>query len=380
MNFSRKDYLKNVKKVVVKVGTSTLTHSTGLLNLRRIENLARQISDMHNQGIQVVLVSSGAIGSGIGKLNLKNRPKTIPEKQAAAAVGQVTLMHMYGKLFSEYNKIISQILLTKRDISYRPSFLNARNSILTLLNLGVIPIVNENDAVVVDEIKVGDNDTLSALVSNLVDADLLIILSDIDGFYDADPRTNKNAKLIHYINEINEDIRAVAGGAGTNLGTGGMSTKINAAEIAMSSGSAMVIVNGSTPNVINDVLDGKDVGTFFSPNKEPLNSRKCWISYSTQTKGNLKIDSGAVEALTKNNTSLLPSGIISIEGLFEAGDIVSIVDSSNIEIARGITNYNSHEINLIKGFNTSNIEEKLGYKTYNTVVHVDNMVIKNNCL
>ena len=260
---NRKEYLKDVTKIVVKVGTSTLTHSTGLLNLKRIENLIRQLADIHNGGIQVVLVSSGAIGAGMGRLGLKVRPKTIREKQATAAVGQGILIHMYEKFFSEYGKTIAQILLTKEDIVDKKRYLNARNVFLTLLSQGVIPVVNENDAVAIDEIKVGDNDTLAAMVTSLIDADLLIILSDIDGLYDSNPRTNPEAKIIYNVKKITDEIKASAKGAGSSLGTGGMATKIKAAEIVVAGNASMIIAEGSMPNVINDILEGKEIGTLF---------------------------------------------------------------------------------------------------------------------
>ncbi|SHJ89768.1 glutamate 5-kinase [Paramaledivibacter caminithermalis] len=381
MKICRSRYLKDIKRIVVKVGTSTLTHPTGLLDLNRIESIVRQLTNIHNQGIEIVLVSSGAIGAGMGKLGLEERPKTIPEKQAAAAVGQGVLLHMYEKLFSEYGKTVAQILLTKEDILNRKRFLNARNTFFTLFNQGVIPIVNENDAVVVDEIKFGDNDTLSAMVTSLVEADFLILLSDIDGLYDSNPKENPDAKLISYVDNISDEIKEAAGGAGTSFGTGGMITKIKAAEIAVSAGSSMIIVNGSSPNIINEIVEGKDIGTFFMAYEKPLKSRKCWIAYNTLIKGQITIDDGAVEALTQNRKSLLPAGIVSVDGLFEKGDIVSIVDRSGVEVARGITNYNSAEINLIKGNKTSNIEKKIDYKTYDEVIHANNMVItnKDNC-
>lgn len=374
---NRDKYIKNVKRIVVKIGTSTLTHPTGLLNLNRIESIVRQLADINNKGIEVALVTSGAIGAGMGKLGLKARPKTIPEKQAAAAVGQGVLLHMYEKIFSEYGKTAAQILLTKEDILNRKRFLNARNTFFTLFNQGVIPIVNENDAVAVDEIKFGDNDTLSAMVTSLVEADLLILLSDIEGLYDSNPKENKDAKLISHVIDISDGIKEAAGGAGTSFGTGGMITKISAAEIAVKAGSSMIIVNGAAKNIISEVLECKDIGTFFEADKNPLQGRKCWISYNTLIKGKIEIDHGAVEAVVRYRKSLLPAGILSIDGVFEKGDIVSIVNASGDELARGITNYNSAEIDLIKGNQTSNIEDKLDYKSYDEVIHANNLVITN---
>jgi len=267
---SRKEYLKDVTRIVVKVGTSTLTHSTGLLNLKRIEKIVRQLADVHNQGIEIVLVTSGAIGAGMGKLGLKARPKTMPEKQAAAAVGQGTLIHMYEKFFSEYGKTIAQILLTKEDIVDEERYSNARNTFFMLLSQGVIPIVNENDAVVTDEIRVGDNDTLSAMVTNLIEADLLIILSDIDGLYDSNPRTNPDAKIIYNVTKITDEIKTFAEGAGSSLGTGGMATKIKAAEIVVTENASMIIAEGSEPNIISDILEGREIGTLFERNTKVM--------------------------------------------------------------------------------------------------------------
>lgn len=263
MDISRKNFTDDIKRIVIKVGTSTLTHSTGLLNIKSLENLVKQISDIHNRGIEVVLVTSGAIGAGAGKLGLKEKPKTIPEKQAAAAVGQGVLMHAYEKLFSEYGKTVGQILLTKEDINKRSRYLNARNTFFALFKHGSIPIVNENDAIVVDEIKFGDNDTLSAMVAVLTKADLLIILSDIDGLYDSNPCTNPDAKLISHVKSITKEIEDSAGDAGSKLGTGGMITKIMAAKIAVSGGTHMIIADGSEKDILYSILEGKECGTLF---------------------------------------------------------------------------------------------------------------------
>lgn len=257
--------LKNVKRVVVKVGTSTLTHATGHMNFNQIDLLARQLSDVQNQGFEVVLVTSGAIGAGVGKLNLKEKPKTIPEKQAAAAVGQGVLMHLYEKFFSEYGKIIGQILVTNNDFQDAKRRQHARDAFETLLEMKVIPIVNENDAVVVDEIKVGDNDTLSALVCSNIEADLLVLLSDIDGLFSDDPRVNEDARLIQTVTYIDDNLKAVAKGAGSEFGTGGMATKIRAAEIACAGGAYMIIANGSTDKVLNRIMAGEWIGTLFLP-------------------------------------------------------------------------------------------------------------------
>lgn len=260
-----KELLKNVHRIVIKVGTSTLTYENGLLNFQRIESLVRQIADIHNRGYEVILVSSGAIGAGMGKLGLKNRPKTIPEKQAAAAIGQGFLMQMYEKFFSEYGQIVAQILITKDDMEDTKRVKNAKNTFDKLIEQRVIPIVNENDAIATEEIKFGDNDTLSAVVSKLTSADLLILLSDIDGMYDCNPNNNPNAKLISHIKEITPQIENAADDSDSSLGTGGMITKLNAGKIVTSYGAAMFIVNGGTKNIIQSVIDGDEVGTLFTP-------------------------------------------------------------------------------------------------------------------
>lgn len=261
----REQYLNNVHKLVIKVGSSSLTHPNGLLNFYKIEHIVRQIADLHNQGVKVVLVTSGAVGAGIGKLRLKEKPKTIPEKQAAAAVGQGVLMHTYEKLFAEYGQIVGQILITREDLSSKKRLLNAQNTFSALLDSGVIPIVNENDATIVDELKFGDNDTLSARVSCLIKADLLILLSDIDGLYDSNPNTNENAVLINTVEKITDKIKKSAGGAGTKLGTGGMTTKIRAASITTENGISMVIANGEKQEVIRNILNFENEGTLFIP-------------------------------------------------------------------------------------------------------------------
>lgn len=371
----RKNYLNQVKRVVVKVGSSTLTHSSGRMNLQRMEGLVRQLADLHNRGLQVILVTSGAVGAGIGKLGLKRRPRTIPEKQAAAAVGQGILLHLYEKLFAEYGQTVAQILLTREDMAHRTRFLNARNALFTLLDLEVIPIINENDAVAVEEIKFGDNDTLSALVASLVEADLLILLSDIAGLYEADPRSHPSARLLNWVEEITPEIEAMAGGAGTSLGTGGMATKIQAARIAVSSGTAMVIADGSRPGVIQSILAGEEVGTWFKPQDHPLQARKRWIAFSPGIKGRLLVDEGAVRALVKGRKSLLASGLLAVEGNFTEGQVVTVADREGREVARGLVNYSAAELEQIKGLKTEAIEKVLGHKNYDEVIHRDNLVV-----
>lgn len=368
--------LTDLNRVVIKVGTSSLTHQTGKLNLLKLEKLTREMADLHNRGTEVILVSSGAIGAGIGKMGFKEKPKTIPEKQAAASVGQGILLHMYEKLFGEYGQIVSQVLLTREDLAVRKRYLNARNALLTLLRWGAIPIVNENDTLAVEEICFGDNDTLAALVAGLVDADLLIILSDIDGLYSGDPRKDSDAKLIKVINEVTPDIIKLAGGAGSSFGTGGMMTKIHAAKITMNSGIPMIIANSSKDGILPTILNGEIPGTLFTPKETRLHSRKRWIAYGSDISGELFVDKGAAKAIVSQGKSLLPIGVKSVGGDFEMGNVVSIKGLDEQEIARGIVNYSAEEIEKIKGYNTQDLSKILGYKGFDEVIHRDNLAVK----
>ena len=375
----RTDYQALVQKanrIVVKVGTSTLTHTTGKLNLERIEHLVRELTDLRYQGKEVVLVSSGAIGAGMGKLNLDKRPKTIPEKQAVAAIGQGILMQLYEKLFSEYGQIVAQLLLTKSDMDDRRRFLNARNTLVTLLRLGVIPIINENDTVAVEEIRFGDNDTLAALVGTLVDADLLILLSDIDGLYTADPRKHPEAKLIGVVEAIDADVEGAAGDVGSKFGSGGMATKVSAARIATQAGMPMVIANGGEDNIIRRLVHGEPLGALFLARELKPHLRKSWIAFGSKVEGVVTVDDGAKLALVDKGKSLLPSGIIAVAGNFHSGEVVSIVDSQGREFARGITNYDQTELERIKGVKCKDICGILGYKDYDEAIHRDNLSLR----
>lgn len=363
----------NAQKIVIKVGTSTLTYKNGKLNLEQIERLVRQLSDLRNQGKDVVLVSSGAVGAGMGKLNLEERPKTIPEKQAVAAVGQGILLHIYEKIFAEYGQATAQLLLTKADLEHRQRFLNARNTLLTLLRLGVIPIVNENDTVAFDEFKFGDNDTLAALVGTLFDADLIILLTDIDGFYDGDPRKNPEAKRISVVETIDEKIESLAGSVGSKFGSGGMITKISAANIAVNAGIPMMIAHGAEEHILRRLMAGEDVGTLFLPVEMKPHLRKKWIAFGSHVDGKVTVDDGAKQALIHKGKSLLPSGIVAVEGKFAAGDVVGIVDLHGKEFARGISNYGELDLQRIKGQKSKDICSILGYKDFDEAIHRDNL-------
>lgn len=370
-----REALAESKRLVVKVGTSTLTHHTGKLNLERMERLVRELADQVNAGRQVILVTSGAVGAGMGRLGLKGRPRTLPEKQAAAAVGQGMLMHMYEKFFAEYGLTVAQVLLTKDDLAERRRYLNARHTLGTLLRLGVLPIVNENDTVAVEEIRVGDNDTLSALVAGLVDADVLILLTDSQGLYTADPRSCPEARLIPVVEEITPEVEGLAGGSRGTWATGGMVTKLQAARLATNFGIPVIIASGLLPGQVAAILRGEEIGTLFLPREHKAPGRKKWLAYGPVVQGKIWVDAGAARAILQSGKSLLPSGITGVEGEFEQGSLVSLVDPAGREIARGMTNYAAEEIRRIQGKKTSEILAILGHKDYDEVVHRDNLIV-----
>jgi len=366
------------KRIVIKVGTSTLTDDNHRLAPDKVKKLAREIVELRRRGKEVILVSSGAIGAGIGKLNLKQRPRDIKLLQATAAVGQSILMSTYDRYFSAYGQTIAQLLLTHADFLSRQRYLNLRNTLLTLLKSGVIPIVNENDTTAVDEIKVGDNDNLSALVASNLEADLLIILTDTDGLFTRDPRRSERAELIPVVRDITPEIERIAdtGEKTKTSSVGGMKTKIQAAKLAMNAGIPVVIANGAEEDILLRIVEGEPVGTRFLPRKsDRMNDREHWIRFVSPPRGRIKVDEGAKAALVAKGSSLLPSGIIGVEGVFMPGDTVSIIDSRDIEFARGITNYSSVDIEKIKGLHTGDIERVLGHKEYDEVVYRGNLYL-----
>lgn len=371
----KRNEIKNAVRVVIKIGTSTLTYNNGKLNLFRIEKLVRELADLANQGKEIILVTSGAVGAGLDRLGSTERPKTIPEKQAVAAIGQGILMHMYEKLFAEYGQIVAQVLLTRENSVKHKLYINSRNTLLTLLKMGVIPVINENDAIAIDELKIGDNDTLSATVATIVDADLLIILSDIEGVFTANPQNDPTAQLIEEITDITPEIEELAGGAGSKLGTGGMYTKIQAAKIAVNAGVTMVIASGALEGVVRNILSGENIGTIFPAKEQHLQVRKSWLAFGAMIKGELVVDEGCEKALITEGSSLLSVGIVEVKGTFDQGNSVRILSKQGREIARGLANYNSEEIKKICGKNTNNISKILGSKLYDEVIHRDNMVI-----
>ena len=365
--------LAHVRRVVIKIGSGVISGDNGL-DGAQIEGLCQDIVELRRRGLEVVLVSSGAVAAGKGDLGISGRPQTIPLKQAAAAIGQSHLMHTYKDALRPHGITVAQVLLTRDDLANRRRYLNARNTLMTLLEHGILPIINENDTVVVDEIRFGDNDNLSAMVTNLVEAQLLAILSDVDGLYDCDPRHNPQARLITEVERISEEIEAMAGGEGSSLGTGGMATKIKAAKRATLFGAGTAIINGRTPHSLQFLFDGHELGTYFLPARDPITARKHWIAFTKKPRGKLLLDNGARTAIIDGGKSLLPSGLRAIDGEFDRGDAVRLCTLDGQEFAKGVTNYSALELQRIMGCKTNEIETILGYKYGDEVVHRDNLV------
>jgi glutamate 5-kinase len=366
------------RRIVVKLGTNLLTGGTGRLDVKIIADLVKQVAELHSKGHEIILVSSGAVAAGRERLGIKNKLKDIPFKQVMASVGQNRLMHLYDELFSIFGITVSQALLTRSDLMDRSQYLNARNTLLALIGLKVICIVNENDVVCTDELgelKFGDNDNLSAMVANLVDADLLILLSDVKGLYSTNPQQDKQARLIPVVEKIDESTTKMAGGAGSARGTGGMVTKIEAARLATSSGVPVIITLGTLSNVLVKASSGKSVGTLFMARENKIESRQRWLLSGLSSKGRLLIDKGAVTALRRSGKSLLPAGIIDVTGNFKRGDVVDIIDSSGKKAGSGITNYSARDLRRIKGIQSSKIADTLGYEYGDEVIHCDNMAL-----
>ncbi|MDM8000986.1 MAG: glutamate 5-kinase [Dehalococcoidia bacterium] len=366
------------QRLVIKLGTNLLTGGTGSLDIPTMSGLVDQVAQLHREGREIVLVSSGAIAAGRDKLAADRDRRDIPFRQILAAVGQGRLMRTYEDLFDRHGIVVAQALLTKRELSHRAGYLNARNTIMSLLSLRVVPIINENDVVATDEIKeekFGDNDNLSAMVANLLDADLLILLSDVPGLYTADPRKNPDAQLIPVVEKIDASIESMAGGAGTSRGTGGMATKIEAAKLATRSGIAVVITEGSIPNVITRLAEGESIGTLFLPTATRVESRQRWMISRLASRGKIVIDDGAAAALRKRKGSLLPAGIRDTEKEFRRGDMVDIVDQQGNRVACGMSNYSAAEIQIIKGAQSRQIMSLLGYEYGAEVVHRNNLVV-----
>ncbi|MDR3686096.1 MAG: glutamate 5-kinase [Coriobacteriia bacterium] len=363
------------QRIVIKVGSSTLTGEGGGIDREFVSTLVEQIADVVGAGAQVVLVSSGAIAAGLDRLDLAERPTDMPSLQAAASVGQVVLAETYQTLFASHGITVGQVLLTRHDTGHRESFLHARDTFERLLSLGAVPVVNENDTVAVDEIRFGDNDSLAALVATMVSANLVLLLSDIAGLYDADPRVSAEAKLLEHVEELTDDLVAAAGGSGSDVGSGGMATKLDAANMLMKAGIPMVICDGRRADVIADAVAGRPVGTLFAGGDATLSARKLWIALGRNPAGEIVIDDGARDALVKRNTSLLPAGVVGVSGPFAAGDAVVLRDRSGTIVARGLTELSSADLETVKGLKSSQIAEVCPAVAGKEVVHRDHLVV-----
>ncbi|QEL16981.1 glutamate 5-kinase [Limnoglobus roseus] len=361
--------------VVVKVGTNVLTNATGELDRRRIESLAEQISRIRAAGHRIALVSSGAIGAGVGKLGLGKRPTDLPHLQACAAVGQSALMQLYQEALNPYRIHAAQILLTASDFDSRVRYLNMRNTISTLFEFNALPIINENDTVSIAEIKFGDNDQLAAMVANLLHAPLLVLLTNVDGLYSGDPRSDANARLQATVPHIDAAVTGMAGTSKSSLGTGGMKSKLKAARLATAAGGAVIMANGSIDGILDQIFRAEAVGTLFLPHGESIPAWKRWLGFTAQSKGQLVVDAGAAGAICQRGTSLLPVGVRDVQGDYGKGDVVTICDSGGKEIARGLTNYTAADTRRIMGRATDQIIQQIGNIPYVELVHRDNLVV-----
>ncbi len=362
------------KRVVIKVGSNVLTQDNGL-NIEAIGAISSQISTLIDGGREVLLVSSGALAAGVKKLGLRRRPDAIPRRQAAAAVGQAGLILEYETAFERHGKQVAQVLLTGDGLTHRKRYLNARNTLHTLLAWGVVPVINENDTVSADEIRFGDNDNLAAMITLLMDADLLINLTDIDGLYDRDPRIHSDAARIETVTTIHREIERAAGGIAGALGTGGMLSKIKAARKLTTAGVPMIIAGGKIPDIVGRLFAGEQLGTVFLPQRGKMANRKCWIGFTLTPKGTLRIDDGAARAILTGGKSLLPSGIVEVEGEFGVGAPVAFKNGGDVILGMGLVNYSAAEIRRIMGLRTGEIRKRLGHKPYDEVIHRDNLTV-----
>jgi len=373
----RKTIFDRCRRLIIKVGSAVLTGPRGL-NLVMIHRLSDQISELKEEGLEIVIVTSGAVASGVRKVGLTERPRTIPQKQAAAAVGQGFLMEAWEGAFNKYELLVAQILLTTEDLAHRHRYLNARNTLETLLDWGILPIINENDTVVVEEIKFGDNDRLSAMIAGLIGADLVINLTDTEGLYECDPRVDASANLIPIVHGVDAKLLACAGSAPGSVGTGGMLTKINAAKKCLASGIPMIIAPGKERDVILRLFNGEMLGTLFVPQKRIYQGKKLWLANLPKPAGDIILDKGAVRALKEHGKSLLPIGIAKVRGSFGVGAPVRCLDEAEDIVGIGLSNYKSTEIELIKGHHTEDIENIIGYKHSDEVIHRNNFVLTGN--
>ena len=372
----RQEIFATANRIVVKVGTRVLTHAGGRLNEERIASLAEELNAISSQGRHVVLVSSGAVGAGMSQMGLKRRPTDLAQLQAVAAIGQTNLIETYDRTFRKHGRHAAQVLLTAEDISHRTRYLNVRNTLLSLLDFGAVPIINENDTVAVDELMTtfGDNDRLAALVTNLLRAQLLVILSDVDGLFDGDPAA-PHSKLISTVPRLDDSVRALVRDKKTGLSKGGMASKLEAARIVTAAGENVIIASGRQPGTLMKIMAGESVGTLIQAGRKSVSPRKRWIGFSTRPRGKLFLDAGASRAVVNQGRSLLAIGIVAAEGEFGKGDIVGVYDAQGHEIARGLSNYPAAEVRQIKGLKSDKISQVLGHRPYEEVIHRDNLAL-----
>src|SRR4051812_48653182 len=375
MAADRADIVRRADPVVVKVGTNVLADPAGALDRGRIQALADQLARLRAGGRRVALVSSGAIGAGVGRLGLGRRPTDLPHLQACAAVGQSALMQTYQECLTPHGVHAAQILLTAGDFDSRVRYLNARHTILTLFEYGCLPVINENDTVSVAEIKFGDNDHLAAMVANLLQAPLLVLLTNVDGLFTGDPRTDPAARLVAAVPHIDKTVTEMAAATTSALGTGGMRSKLRAARLATAAGGAVVMANGSADGVLDAVFAGAEVGTLFLPHREGLSARRRWLGLTARPRGSLRLDDGARRAIERDGRSLLPVGVVAVVGTFGKGDVVSLCGADGVEFARGLTNYSSADAERIRGLSTDQIVRAVGKVPYVEIVHRDNLAV-----
>jgi len=376
IDLTRQEIATAAKTVIVKVGTRVVTGADGTLDRGRIESLAEELGQLIEQDRKVVLVSSGSVGAGMGRLGLDRRPTDLARLQAVAAVGQTSLIEAYDRTFRKHGHHAGQVLLTVDDLNDRTRYLNVRNTILTLLEYGVVPIINENDTVAIEELATtfGDNDRLAAMVTNLIRAPLMVILSDVDGLYDGDP-ADPDSRLVPTVTQVDETTISYVCDKSTGTSKGGMASKLEAARIATVAGENVIVANGHTPGMLQRIMAGEPVGTLFLAQGKSISPWKRWIGFSARTCGAVVVDTGAGEAISDQGRSLLPIGIVAVHGQFDKGDIVSVCDANDNEFARGLTNYPSNEIAKIKGLKSHQIAQVLGYHPYDEVIHRDNMAV-----
>lgn len=363
------------KRVVIKLGSAVVTKKGYKVDTKLFGELSEDVAWLVSKGVEVAIVTSGAVASGLGQLGLKEPPQTIPEKQAIASVGQMKVVNTYKEHFGKRGLSVGQLLLTRDDFESRRRYLNAKETMLMQFKMGIIPVINENDTVVVEEIKLGDNDNLSALVANLIEADCLVILSDVGGLYDRDPKADPEAKLISRVDEVDSVVKGFVGKTKSKVGTGGMATKLTAAMRVVHGGISAVIASGKEPHIIKRLFSGEEVGTYFPAKEDRLTRRKHWIAYTVKPLGTIVVDEGAAKALKGEGKSLLPKGVVRAEGRFDRGDAVQIADREGNVIAKGLTGYSASEIGLIVGLASWEIVDKLGYKYADEIIHRDDLVV-----